>query len=239
VSAPFRRKVLTGLPWVIAKWAQTIDGRIATRAGQSRWISGERSRRLVHRERGRVDAILTGIGTVLADDPQLTARTVRRRRVARRIVIDPRLRIPLAAQLVRTASQAPGTVVCLEPAARRESEKAARLRDAGVELLSLPGEGPDLPLPDALRELTRRHDLTSVLVESGATLLGRLFAADLVCEAAVFVAPLVLGDDEAIPAVRGLVAEQLTSGIALDLVAMHRRGPDVLLRYVVKNRIAE
>lgn len=104
VSAPFIRRATTGLPWVVAKWAQTIDGRVATRSGESQWISGERARARVHRLRARVDAILTGIGTVLGDDPLLTARGVhRRRRHAARVVADTDLDIPIQCQLVRTA----------------------------------------------------------------------------------------------------------------------------------------
>ena len=110
ITDGFARRVRSGLPWVIAKWAQTLDGRIATGSGESRWISNEASRRMVHRERGRVDAILTGIGTVLSDDPLLTARDVRIRRVARRIVIDPHLKTPLDAKLVQTADRFPTTM---------------------------------------------------------------------------------------------------------------------------------
>ena len=100
--APFARRVTAGRPWVIAKWAQPLDGRIATATGQSRWISNDASRRQVHQLRARVDAVMVGVGTVIADDPQLTARDVRRLRVARRVVVDPSLRIPLDATLLRS-----------------------------------------------------------------------------------------------------------------------------------------
>src|SRR5690606_21802882 len=145
LSDPFVKRTATGLPYVIAKWAQTIDGRIATRTGESQWISSEPSRRMVHRLRARVDAILTGIGTVKADDPLLTARGVTRvRRTARRVVIDPLLEIPPESGLVRSASQAPLTVACTEEAA--ESAAAARLAARGVEVLPLPGPADDLDL---------------------------------------------------------------------------------------------
>lgn len=233
VSAPFLSRMATGLPWVIAKWAQTVDGRIATRTGQSRWISGARSRRLVHRQRGRVDAILTGIGTVLADDPLLTARGVRRRRVARRIVIDPQLRIPDDARLVRTAGEIPTTVVCLEGAAHRGPGRVADLERAGVELVCAAAPGPEVPLESVLRELARRHELATVLVEAGAGLLGGLFQAGLVREAWVFVAPLLLGDEAAVPALRGLVAETISRGLRLHPTGVRRRGADVFIRYLV------
>src|SRR5436190_8347297 len=124
VSDPFVHRVKTGLPWVTVKWAQTIDGKIATRSGESKWISNEASRKMVHRERGRVDVILTGIGTVLKDDPLLTARKVRQRRVARRIVIDPDLQIPLSAKLVTTA-EAPTTIICTQETGQ-ENPRAAQ-----------------------------------------------------------------------------------------------------------------
>jgi diaminohydroxyphosphoribosylaminopyrimidine deaminase/5-amino-6-(5-phosphoribosylamino)uracil reductase len=141
LSDPFIKRITTGLPWVIAKWAQTIDGRIATRTGESRWISGEVSRRRVHHLRARVDCILTGMGTVIADDPLLTARGIGRvRRVARRVVIDSDLDIPVIAQLVRTAREFPTTVVCSDQAAAATASGPRReaLKAAGVEILPVP-----------------------------------------------------------------------------------------------------
>ncbi|MHC4990196.1 MAG: bifunctional diaminohydroxyphosphoribosylaminopyrimidine deaminase/5-amino-6-(5-phosphoribosylamino)uracil reductase RibD [Planctomycetota bacterium] len=231
-SEPFAHRAATGRPWVIAKWAQTVDGRIATRTGESQWISGERSRRLVHRERGRVDAILTGIGTVLADDPRLTARGVRRRRTARRVVVDPELRTPDDARLLQTLDDAALTLLCTTAA--RRSGRGATLEARGVELLDQPAPDGQLALDVALGQLVDRHDMTCVLVEAGAGLLGRLFRAALVNEAWVFVGPLVLGDEDATPAVVGCTAAHLTDGVPLELLGTYRRGDDVLLRYLVR-----
>jgi diaminohydroxyphosphoribosylaminopyrimidine deaminase/5-amino-6-(5-phosphoribosylamino)uracil reductase len=231
VSDPFVRRVRTGLPWVIAKWAQTVDGRVATRTGESRWISGERSRRVVHRARGRVDAVLTGIGTVLADDPRLTARGVRRRRVARRIVVDPELRLPADAALLATLDEAPLTVVCDET--RRGGDAGVALAARGVEVVGAAAAGDGLPLEPVLRDLAGRHDLTTVLVESGPGLLGRLFAARLVCEAWVFTAPRLIGDGAAVACVDGLRVDALADATRLETIGVHRRGDDVLARYRV------
>jgi diaminohydroxyphosphoribosylaminopyrimidine deaminase/5-amino-6-(5-phosphoribosylamino)uracil reductase len=231
VAAPFAHRVRTGLPWVTVKWAQTIDGRIATSTGESQWISGGQSRRLVHRQRGRVDAVLTGIGTALADDPRLTARATRRRRVARRVLVDPELRLPADAQLVRTVDDAPLTIACARDAA--DGAAAASLRNAGAELLPLATDGRDLPLAALLRELVSRHEIAHVLVEAGPGLVGRLFREGLVNEAAVFVAPMVLGDASAPCAVTGLAPARLADATSLRLAHVHRRGPDVLLRYDV------
>lgn len=231
VSDPFVRRVTTGLPWVIAKWAQTIDGRIATRSSASRWISNEQSRRLVHRERGRVDAILTGIGTVLADDPALTARKVRVRRTARRLVVDPDLAIPMDAMLVRTAHQTPTTILTTHTALNESALRIADLERAGVELLALPIRQGSPDIAEGLRELVRRHSLTNVLVESGGGLLGALFSQRLISEAMVFIAPLLFGDEKARSGVRGMTVNEVAGGTKLELTGVHRRGDDVLLRY--------
>lgn len=231
VSDPFVHRVTTGLPWVIAKWAQTIDGRIATRSGASRWISNERSRRLVHRERGRVDAILTGIGTVLADDPALTARHVRVRRTARRIVVDPDLVIPIDAKIVRTAHQVPTTVLTTHRAHDETPSRVQELERAGVEVIRITLRRNDPDLAAGLREIVQRHAVANVLVECGGGLLGALFRQRLVSEALVFIAPLLFGDERARPCVRGMTVDQLTDGTALKLSGVYRRDGDVLLRY--------
>ncbi len=232
VSDPFAHRVRSGLPWVTVKWAQTIDGKIATRAGQSKWISNEASRALVHRERGRVDAILTGIGTVKADDPMLTARGRRVRRIARRIVIDPLLEIPTTAKLVATASAAPTTIVCGEPALADRAAHAKLLRDLGVEVVAFPMVNGTIALSPVLRDLARRHDITHVLVEAGTGLMTGLFQQKLVNEAWVFTAPKLLGDDQAQSPMRG-TATQLTDGVNLKLLTLRRRGGDVIARYRV------
>ncbi|MCP4937586.1 MAG: bifunctional diaminohydroxyphosphoribosylaminopyrimidine deaminase/5-amino-6-(5-phosphoribosylamino)uracil reductase RibD, partial [Phycisphaeraceae bacterium] len=134
LHAGFHRRVSTGRPWVVAKWAETFDGALATPPGVSPWISGRRALRMVHRERGRVDAILTGIGTVIADDPRLDARDVRRRRTAKRIVIDPDLQFPADAAMLRT----PGgeVVIACRPEAATSNPDAVRgLEAAGARII--------------------------------------------------------------------------------------------------------
>lgn len=234
VSDPFAHRVRSGLPWTTVKWAQTIDGKIATRSGESKWISNEASRRLVHRERGRVDAILTGIGTVKCDDPMLTARRGKPRRIARRIVIDPLLEIPLTSKLVATAALAPVTIICGESSIEKHADRAKLLRDHGVELLAMPMTNNFIQLAPALRELVKRHDMTHVLVEAGAGVMSGLFQQRLVNEAWVFTAPLILGDEQAQSALTGMTAAQLTEGTKLQLLSLRRRGFDVIARYRVK-----
>lgn len=243
LNDPFVKRITTGLPWVIAKWAQSIDGRIATRSGESKWISCEASRRRVHRIRSRVDAVLTGIGTVVADDPMLTARMGRRpRRVARRVVVDPQLRIPERCALIRTRSEAPVTVACRADAAEEGSGKAARLRGAGVEVLAMErewgGEGEDrkLDLRPLLAHLVKEHDATNVLVEAGPGLIGSLLAQGLVDEAMVFVAPRVIGDDGAPGPARMGRLSRLSDAIGMRLVRVRRCGEDAELVFRAGDR---
>lgn len=234
LSSIFRHRVTTGLPWVVAKWAQTLDGRLATRTGHSRWISGERSRQLVHRQRGRVDAILTGIGTVLSDDPLLTARGVRRRRTARRVVVDPELRLPADAALLKSLDQAPLTIACRDDAAD-DSARTTALRKAGVDVLGLPAIDGRLQLIDLMVHLSGVHNCSTVLVEAGPGLLSALLQEQLINDAMVFVAPMLLGDADGLPALKGFAPETVQDAAGLRLRSMHRRGDDVLLHYGVSS----
>ena len=230
LNEPFVYRVTTGLPWIVAKWAQTIDGRIATRTGDSRWISSERSRRMVHRKRGRVDAILTGIGTVLADDPQLTARVRNRRRIARRVVIDPRLETPINAMAVQNTSETPTTIVCSGDAIRSNAAADA-LKSAGADVIGFDTRHGEINLRDVVRTLAEHHAASTVLVEGGSRLLGRLFAAQLVNEAWVFLAPRLMADPQALAAVTGEPVMTIADARQFRLIDARRRGDDVVLRY--------
>jgi diaminohydroxyphosphoribosylaminopyrimidine deaminase/5-amino-6-(5-phosphoribosylamino)uracil reductase len=235
LTAPFVKRLRTGLPWVIAKWAQTIDGRIATRTGESQWISNEWSRRRVHELRGRVDAVITGLGTVNADDPMLTARGVRARRVARRVVIDSDLDIAHDRKLVRTARDVPTIVVCDGSllGAAIAAHRINALREAGVEIIGVPQVGGHgrLDLAAALRELVARHLVTNVLIESGPGLMGSCFGEDLIDEAWVYVAPMLFGDDQARPAAAGMITERLADAKRFRLARVKPLGGDVELVY--------
>lgn len=188
--APFLTRVLRHRPFVIAKWAQSLDGRLATRTGESKWISSEPSRRVVHRLRGRVDAVMVGVGTVLADDPQLTARDVRSRRRATRVVLDTRLRIDSKCRVVVSARETPTLLIC--DRAHAKGPRARRLAKNGVEVVGVRPDGARVSLRAALRTLAGRG-VTNLLVEGGPTLLGMLFRKRLVDEAHVFVAPILIG----------------------------------------------
>jgi len=232
LNAPFFKRHRDGLPWLILKWAQTLDGRIATRTGHSRWISGEPARRRVHRWRGEVDAIMVGIGTALADDPRLTARARRPPpRRARRVVVDPRLQLPPASRLVQSLAEgAPPLTIATAHAPRADAQRRAALAAAGAEVIELPpGPGRHLRLTGLLHHLAETHAASNVLVEGGAGLAGSLLAEGLVDELRVFIAPRLLGDARAVPPVRGLAPETLGAGMAFELESARRLGEDQLM----------
>jgi diaminohydroxyphosphoribosylaminopyrimidine deaminase/5-amino-6-(5-phosphoribosylamino)uracil reductase len=234
LSDPFVKRIESGLPWVVAKWAQTIDGRIATRHGESQWISGAGSRRWVHLLRGRMDVVLTGVGTVLADDPRLTARDVPVRRIARRVVVDPLLQTPLHSALVRSVDIAPLTIACAEENATGPHAEA--LRAGGVDLVTpprapAPGASPRLDLAWLLRRLVSEHDATTVLVEAGARVVGSLIGADLVDEALVFIGPRLLADERALAPAAGLAPQAMADAGLWDLDTLRRSGDDAMLRW--------
>lgn len=181
-------------PYFHAKWAMTLDGRTATDAGDSRWISGEESRRRVHALRGRVDAIVVGAGTVRADDPLLTARPPGPRTPAR-VVVSTDGKLPAGCQLMRTAELGPVLVTSVRP-----------LSIAGIEVLELPAGDTGVSLPALAAELGRRR-MTNVLVEGGARLFGSLLAADLIDEYHFFIAAKILGGGR--PAIDGLSPEKI------------------------------
>jgi diaminohydroxyphosphoribosylaminopyrimidine deaminase / 5-amino-6-(5-phosphoribosylamino)uracil reductase len=188
LNQPFRKHGITGLPLVVLKTATSLDGRTATAPEESPWISGERSRQLVHVWRGECDAIAVGIGTVLADDPLLTARLGEARQPVR-VVFDTEARLPLDSQLLATLDEAPLSVVHGPGADPRRLEA---LLAAGAETILAAGATPAERATAALAELGRRG-LTSLLLEGGATLAAAFAAADQIDEARVFVAPLILG----------------------------------------------
>jgi len=197
--APFSRLVIEGLPWVHAKWAMTADGKVATRSGSSQWITNEVSRSVVHQLRGRMDAILTGIGTVLADDPLLTARPAGPRTPVR-VILDSRARTPLNSQLVQTTSRAPVLVVTTRLAS---PEAVAALRRRQVEVLVVPETGDgQIEILEVIRELGRRR-YTNVLVEAGNRVLGSLFDGQLVNEVHAFMAPVLAGGQQALSPIGG------------------------------------
>lgn len=226
--APYLKLTAKGRPWTIAKWAMTLDGKLATRAGDSRWISSEASRGVVHQLRGRVDAIMVGSGTARADDPLLTARPFDLadvRRVAARVVVDSAASLSLDSQLVKTAGDVPVLV-----AAGCDAPETAigRLNDAGVEVYRCAGQTHDQRIASLLDELGRRR-MTNVLVEGGSRLLGALFDARAIDEVHVFVAPKIVGGEAAPSPIGGQGAERIIDSLRLADISIEELDGDVYI----------
>ena len=206
VLAGFASRVVRGRPLVTLKLASTLDGRIATQSGESRWITGEAARREAHALRGRHDAVMVGVGTVLADDPDLTCRIPGfRTRPIVRVVADSGLRTPITARVMTTALQHPTWIVADADA---DSERMRRFREAGVGVLGVAAGSGGVDVAAALRALGSAG-ITRLLVEGGAALAGSLLREGLVDRIAWFHAGAVMGGD-GLPAVQGYGVAWLT-----------------------------
>lgn len=228
LNAPYLKLLATGRPWIIAKWAMTLDGKIAAHSGDSRWISGEASREIVHGLRGRVDAIIVGAGTAKADDPQLTARgagSAAPARTAVRIVVDDRASLDLECKLATTAREIP---VVVAAAANASPIYISQLRDVGCEVLLLDGATRRERLLALLDELGRRR-LTNILVEGGSSLLGELFDAGQIDEAAVFIAPKLIGGRDAPSPIGGTGFTRMAEALELESPTKMFVGDDVFI----------
>lgn len=211
----------TGRPFVHLKAAISLDGRIATRTGDARWITGEESRRKSHELRREFDAILVGANTVTVDNPSLTDRSaLPRRRPLVRVVLDNSLKISLASNLVLTAKEFP-TIVFTDS---KEAEKIKDLKSEGVEVVEIAEGGRNLQ--GVLRELGKRN-LQSVIVEGGATVAGAFYDAKLIDKVSFFIAPVVIGGVAAPPAIGGSGASVLASAMRLRDVEIKTHGADI------------
>ena len=209
-----------GRPWVRCKLAATLDGRTATAAGESRWITGEAARADVHRLRAQAGAVLAGIGTLLADDPRLDARVEDADCLAppMRVIVDSRLRTPPAARVF----SAPGRVLVVTS---REAYSAPALVDAGAEVVSLPGVGGRVALGDLMAALAERG-INEVHTECGPTLSGALLESGLVDEVVVYLAPALLGDAaQGMFTLPGVAA--MRDRIGLEITSVERVGSDL------------
>lgn len=232
--APFVRLQLRQRPWVHAKWAMTLDGRIAARTGHSQWISGSESRAYVHRLRSCMEAIITGAGTVRADDPQLTVRLSAEQggmqspgnRSPLRVVLDSQgTAVQAGSALISTLQQAP-VLVCVSSACA--DSECDRLTGLGAEVFRAgDGEG-GVDLQAVLSELGRRG-MTRVLLESGPGLLGSFFDAGLLDELHVFVSPKLVGGTDALSPLGGVGLAQIPGTSVLGEVTWRQVGEDLLV----------
>ena len=223
----FRKHARTGKPWVLFKSAMSIDGKVATSEGDSQWISDASSRELVHVWRAEVDAVAVGIGTAMADDPQLTVRTPGAEKQPRRIVFDSDARLALDSQLV---SQAPEVelVVVVSRAAPRSAIEA--LESAGAEVVVVSGENEPLRVSDALSQLGKLDPpVTSLLLEGGPHLAGAFFDAGEIDEIRLFIAPLVLGGANARDPLEGMGATMIADATRALSLTTEIVADDILL----------
>ncbi len=215
--------IQTGFPFVTLKFAQTLDGRIATSTGDSRWISSEPSLKWAHRLRSLHDAVLVGVGTVLKDDPQLTVRLVRGRNPLR-VVADSRLRIPLNSKILKDPENAPTIIAATSQA---DIEKMFALSIMGIEVLTVEEDREGtVDLKDLLQKLGKRN-ISSVLVEGGATTITSFIRQGLADRIVVIIAPKVMG--KGVEAVGDLGILKVSRALKLSFDKVYRKGKDVVV----------
>ena len=223
----FAKYITTGLPFVTAKFAMSLDGKIATNSGDSRWVTGPQAREVVQRLRRESDAVMVGINTVLADDPQLTSRDTHGDPLPRqplRVILDSQCRTPPDARMLRE----PGSTLIVT-AGNSTAQQADRLKNAGAEVLpvaSTPSGRVDLD--QVMAELGQR-DIVSLLVEAGGTLQGSLFDTGLVDKVMAFIAPVIIGGMQAASPVEGIGVSRMAGSWRLTRTNLQEVGPDWLV----------
>ena len=233
VNEAYTKFITTGMPFVTAKFAISLDGKIATRSGDSKWISGDEARKYVHNLRYTSDAIMAGVNTVLVDDPHLTARSCggrggTARKQPLRVIVDGKGRTPLTAQLFGEPGK---TLLALGKYVTPEEK--VTFAQVGAELLELPSEGGLVDLAKLLKALGER-EITSVLVEGGGILLGSLFDGKLVDKVIAFITPIIIGGKEAKTAVSGKGVDKVVDSLKLRRVSLEKLGEDLMVSGYVK-----
>jgi len=225
INQAFRKHARTGRPWVLFKSAMTLDGKVATRTGDSQWISDESSRARAHRWRASVDAVAVGIGTALADDPQLTARVDGVHHQPRHVVFDATARLPLDSQLITAAPALPLTVV-VSRAARRSATEALEL--SGADVVVATGENEPARVRSALDQLGS-SGVTSILLEGGPRLAGAFLDAGEIDEVRLFLAPILLGGRAARDPLEGEGVERISGALRALTLDCERVAGDLLI----------
>ncbi len=233
LNAPYLKLLAKGIPWVVAKWAMTLDGAIATRDKDSKWISNELSRGVVHQLRSGMDAVVVGIGTAVADDPLLTTRLpggARPARIATRVVFDRECRLSPTSMLVSSIAEGPVLVACSE---RAEPQRVRNLKSSGCEVLTIPETELGSSLEFTLRELGRRR-YTNVLLEGGGTLLGHAFDRNLIDKVHCFVAAKIAGGEGATRPLAGVGKSLMSEAAELYNTTIETLGDNVHIQGFVR-----
>ncbi|KJS30554.1 MAG: hypothetical protein VR64_15125 [Desulfatitalea sp. BRH_c12] len=219
--------IQTGRPFVVLKLAATLDGRIATRTGDARWVTGEAARNRVHCLRHAMDAIMVGAGTVKADDPQLTTRLTQGPGIDPiRLVLDTRLSMSKRARMLTQSSSAPTYIVC-GPAASEEDRR--RLAAGGARILDVPLKKGRIDMCALMVQLGKMG-ITSVLIEGGAQVAASALAADIVDKVVIFYAPKILGGDDGVPMFRGQGPAFMREALAIHDMTLEMVGEDVMVQ---------
>jgi len=234
INESYFKYITTGLPFITVKYAMSVDGKLATRSGDSKWISNDDSRNFSHNVRYVSDAIMVGVNTVLIDDPHLTARsghghggTFKNQPV--RVIVDDAGRTPLSANIFKE----PGKTIVFLGRKAKESEKSAFAEAKDAELVEMPAEGGLVDLHRLLEYLAERG-ITSVLVEGGSILLGSMFDLGLVDKVMAFISPIIIGGSGAKTPVAGFGADKVLGAIKLERVSVATFGDDTLITGYVK-----
>lgn len=227
--APYLKRTQKHKPWIIAKWAMTLDGKIASSTGSSQWISNPTSRELVHQIRGRVDGVMIGIGTAIADDPMLNARPPGCRDAAR-IVIDSQARLSPKSQLALSA-QSHKTIIAVGPEA--DSHNCKLLKALGCDVFYSKLESADERLNDVLKYLAKLS-MTNVLVEGGGKLLGSLHSMGEIDEVHIFIGPKIVGGSEALSPVEGMGIADMNNATNLSNMKVEQINNDIYVSGLVE-----
>lgn len=223
--APFAKHVTTGLPYVTLKMAMTLDGQTATSTGDSKWISNAASRQHVHTMRDQSDAIMVGVGTILADDPQLTTRLEKDGKDPTRIVVDSHLRVPVSAKILSLSSTAPTILVTTDTADRERIDQLSR---SGIEVVVAPSVDGRVDLK-ILMEMLGARGVQSILLEGGATLAAEALKSGIVDHVALFVAPKLLGGSDGRSLLSGRGCRFMTDAIRLSDIRLQQFDDDILI----------
>ncbi|HET6515542.1 MAG TPA: bifunctional diaminohydroxyphosphoribosylaminopyrimidine deaminase/5-amino-6-(5-phosphoribosylamino)uracil reductase RibD [Thermodesulfovibrionales bacterium] len=226
LNESYIKYITTGKPFVTLKVAMTLDGKIATPEGQSKWITGQRARLVVHKLRSGVDAVMTAIGTVKTDDPQLTVRLKGKRKNPVRVVIDPNIEIPLDAKILKVPPET--IIVAKEPDAARKSVLAHKLENLALSGTSLLYFREKLALHWLMERLGERG-ITSVMIEGGSSLNAHALEDGIVDKVIFFIAPKIIGSRESFPAVGGKDFRRLEDAFSLKDMRVRRLGDDIMI----------
>ena len=226
INRAFVKYITLKQPFVVAKCAQTIDGKIATASGHSKWITSERSRQFAKKIRDEFDAILVGINTVIKDNPKLAG--LRKSKGLKKIILDSRLQIPLNSFIVKNSAH--DCIVATTAAA--QNKKIKQLRSRGINVIIGPKRGRYVDLTWVFKKLAEK-EITSILIEGGAKVIGRALEERLVDEMHIYIAPKIMGDQNALSSIAGLDSKQVSRLIQLKNLRLQTIRPDIFLTALV------